>query len=66
MLRQALPLTRLVRRYDLFLFALMLQCMSPGMALNCRAGRSQPRQLLGVKQPRLWLGCAAANDPKRT
>jgi hypothetical protein len=36
------------------------------LALNCRAGRSRPRQLSGVKQPRLWLDRAAANDPKWT
>ena len=33
------------------------------LALNCRAGRRQRRQLLGVKQSRPWLDRAAVIDP---
>jgi hypothetical protein len=36
------------------------------VALSGHAGQRLPRQLSGVKQPRLSLGCAAANDPKQT
>jgi hypothetical protein len=36
------------------------------MALNCRGGGRQQRQLSGVKQPHLWLDRAAASDPQRT
>ena len=35
-------------------------------ALNCRAGRRQPRQLLGVKRTSQFDRAAAANDPQRT
>ena len=36
--------------------------MSPLVALSGRADRRQPWQLSAVKQPRLWLGRAGAND----
>jgi cation diffusion facilitator family transporter len=36
------------------------------MALNCRAGRRQPRQLSGVKRTSQFGRTAAANDPNRT
>ena len=38
----------------------------PLLAHSGHAGRRLSRQLSGVKQPRLSLRCAAANDPKRT
>ena len=43
----------------------LLRCMSPVMALNCRAGRRQPRQLSGVKRTSQLDRIAAANDLKR-
>ena len=36
------------------------------MALSCRAGYRQPRQLSGVKRTPHFDRAAAANDPKRT
>ena len=36
------------------------------MAQSGRAGRRQPRQLLGVKRTLQFDRSAAANDPKRT
>src|SRR5580704_11143892 len=48
------------------LHSTLLHCMSLLMAQSGHAGQRVPRQLLGVKQPRLWLSREAANDPKRT
>src|ERR1700733_15479491 len=36
------------------------------LAQSGHAGQRVPRQLSGVKQPRVYLGCAAAKDPKGT
>jgi len=44
----------------------LLQRMSPFMAQSGRAVLLRSSPLSGVKRPRLWLGRAAANDPKRT
>ena len=39
---------------------IMLQCVSPLMALSCRADRLPPRQLLGIKQTSRSDGAVAA------
>ena len=44
----------------------LLQCMSPLMALSCRAGRQLSRQLSWVKRTRKLGPLAAAFDPRRT
>ncbi len=57
------------RKRDLALFNLAIDSRaaatgrSPLLALSGHAGQRVPRQLSGVKQPRLSLGGAAGNDP---
>jgi hypothetical protein len=55
----------LVRDQDAIYGAAVVR-RSPVMALSCRAGRRQPRQLSGVKRTSQLDRAAAASDPKRT
>jgi hypothetical protein len=49
-----------------FLFALMLRCMSPLLGHSGRARRRPPCPLSGVKQTRSLSVVVSGNDPKRT